>query len=97
MGQLRQNWWRWTRGGLALFLGYLLIALAIMHAGHIVTDTSMTPPTHHIVGRFSGSLLGVGIALFSLVCIFISMWKRWDFEIVGWVLLIVIVFAGIGH
>jgi hypothetical protein len=97
MGQLPQNWWLWVRGALAIMLAYLLSALAVIHAGHIVTNASTTPPTHHIVGRFSGSLPGVGVALFSLACIYVSMWKRWDFEIVGWVLLLVFIFAGIGH
>ena len=97
MHHSKGTWWRWVRGGLALILAYFLAALAVMHAGRIVTDTSATLPTHHIVGRFSGSLPGVGIAIFSLVCIYVGMWKRWDFEVVGWVLLVVFVFGGIGH
>lgn len=68
-----------------------------MHSGRTVFDTSVTPPTHHIVGLMPGILVGVGIAAFALGSIFLSMWKRWDFEIVGWVLVLVFIFMGIGH
>ena len=80
-----------------MVLAYFVVGLAVMHAGHYVIDPSTTPPSHHVTGRLVGSLPGIGVALFSLACIFVSMWKRWDFEIVGWVLLLVFIFAGIGH
>ncbi len=97
MGHLRQDWWRWVRGLLAALLGYLVIALFVMHSGRIVFDTSVTPPTHQIVGRLPGILVGAVATAFALSCIFVSMWKRWDFEIVGWLLLLVFIFGGIGH
>jgi cell division protein FtsW (lipid II flippase) len=97
MGHLRKNWWRWLRGLMACLLAYMVIGLALVHSGRIVFDTTVTPPTHQIVGRMPGILLGVAIAAFALASIFVSMWKRWDFEIVGWVLLLVFILVGIGH
>jgi cell division protein FtsW (lipid II flippase) len=97
MGHLRENWWRWVRGLLALLLAYLVIGAAVMHSGRIVWDTSVNPPTHQIVERMPGILVGIAIAVFALACVFVSMWKRWDFEVVGWVLLLVFVFLGMAH
>lgn len=97
MGHLRQNWWRWLRGLLALLLAYSIIASTVTHAGRIVWDTSANPPTHLIVGRMPGILAGVAVAVFALACVLWGMWKRWDFEIVGWVLLLVFAFLGMAH
>ena len=90
----RHNYLRWIRGLLAVLLAYIFVGVAYSSAGKIVTDRSTTPPTHHIVGQFSGTLPALGIALFALGCIYVGMWKRWAFEIVGWVILLAFIFAG---
>jgi hypothetical protein len=90
----RHNYWRWVRGVLAALLAYIFVGVAYSGAGKIVTDRSTTPPTHHIVGQFSGTLPAIGVALIALACIYIGMWKRASFEIVGWVILLAFVFAG---
>jgi hypothetical protein len=81
------------RGICALLLAVFVLALVLPHTGKLEIDYSTNPPTPHIVGRLSGSILAVGCVLFSLSCIYVSMWRRWDFEIVGWVLLILPAFT----
>jgi hypothetical protein len=88
------TWWFWTRAVLAAILAALVVAIALPSAGRVVIDSSTTPPTHHAVWGVREYLPSVGLALFSLACIYVGMWKRWSFEIVGWTLLLVFIFVG---
>jgi hypothetical protein len=90
----KHNLWRWVRGGLALFLALAFVGVAHSSAGRVVVDHSTSPPTLHVVGQVTGTLIASVIALFALASIYVGMWKRWSFEIVGWVILIAFIFAG---
>ena len=74
---------------LAVVLATLLVSIALPSAGRIVVNG----PTAHATWGIRECLPSVGLALFSLACIFFGMWKRWAFEIVGWAILIVFILA----
>jgi len=95
MEQSGHSWWRWTRGTLAIVLTLLLIGLVFSCSSRVVTYRLHQPLTYDFMGRLQDSLPGIALALVSLGCVFLGMWKRWDFEIVGWVLLIVFILVGI--
>ena len=67
----------------------VLLRMALPEAVKVVVDRSTDPPTREII--WGTSLSSVGAAFISLACIYISMWKRWEFEIVGWTVLIVFI------
>ena len=89
MEDSKRSWWWWTRGVLAALLAALLVGVALPSAGRNVVDG----PGAHAVWGIRECLPPVGIALVSLACIFTGMWKRWAFEIVGWVILVVFILA----
>jgi len=93
MQDSNRSWWWWTRGVLAFILAALLVAIAVPSAGRIVVDHSAAPPVRHVVWGVRECLPSVGLALFSLACILVGMWKRWAFEIVGWAILVVFILA----
>jgi hypothetical protein len=74
---------------LAVVLATLLVSIALPSAGRIV----VSGPTAHATWGIRECLPSVGLALFSLACIFVGMWKRWGFEIVGWAILILFILA----
>lgn len=76
-----------------MFLALILVAIVLPSAGRIIVDASTTPPTRRVVWGFWECFPSIALAGVSLACIFVSMWKRWDFEIVGWVLLVVFILA----
>src|SRR5712691_455087 len=88
------SWWRWIRGILALVLTTILLAMALPGVGRIVVDPSTTPPARHVVWGVWECFPSVGLAVFSLASIYIGMWKRRSFEIVGWVILLLCISAG---
>ena len=93
MEDSKRNWWWWVRGILAVLLAALLVGIALPSTGRVVVDG----PRAHAVWGVRECLPPVGLAVFSLACIFIGMWKRWAFEIVGWaILLTFILAAGMG-
>jgi hypothetical protein len=63
--------WRAARAAVALLLGALLAAAAIAHNGFSVGNASTI----------------IAYVVVSLSVIYVSIWRRWDAEIVGWVLL----------
>jgi len=77
------------RGVVAVVMATFLVSITIPGAGKIVVDG----PTAHATWGVRECLPSIGIALCSLACIFIGMWKRWGFEIVGWVILVVNILA----
>jgi hypothetical protein len=92
MRESYRNWWWWTRGILAVLLATLLVATALPSAGRIVVDhTGAARP--HVVWGVRECSPSIGLALAALVCIFVGMSKRWDFEIVGWAILVVFILA----
>jgi hypothetical protein len=92
-----RSWWWWTRGALAVALAGLLVAIALPSAGRLVVDRSAVPAVRHVVWGVRECLPSIGLAVFSLACIFVGMWKCWDFEIVGWAILLVFILAsGVG-
>ena len=95
MALAKHSWWWRTRGALAALLASLLLGMALPDAVEVVVDPSTTPATREVI--WGASLSSVGAALISLGCIYVSMWKRWEFEIVGWILLIMfILFEALG-
>ncbi len=86
-----RGWWWWTRGVVAVLLAALLVAFALPSAGRMVVDASTSPPTHRAVWGFWECFASVGPVAISLACILVSMWRRWDSEIIGWVLLVVLI------
>ncbi len=74
---------------LAILLATLLVSVALPSSGKIVVHGTMA----HASWGFRECLPSVGLALSSLACIFVGMWKRWAFEIVGWAVLIVFILA----
>jgi len=89
MERSKHSWWWWTRGVLAVVLATLLVGIALPSAGRIVVHGPMA----HASWGIREWLPSVGLSLFSLACIFVGMWKRWAFEIVGWAILIVFILA----
>ena len=85
--QFNKRSWRCWRGALAFLLGLLFLAIVLPNAGRIAIDQSTTQPTPHIVDRVQQSLAPVSLVIVALTCICVSIWRRWDFEIVGWALL----------
>jgi hypothetical protein len=71
--------WRVIRGAAALLLGVVLASAAIAHNGF----------------RMGNATIIIGYMAVALSVIYVSMWRRWHAEIVGWVLL-VIFFLGSG-
>lgn len=67
----RLTLWMWIRGLTALLFAVVFSGAAITHNGFRV-------------GNAACIFAYMAVALAS---IYIAMWKRWDFEIVGWVLL----------
>jgi hypothetical protein len=67
----RYKAWRVARGAAALVLGIVLASAAVTHDGFRIGNASII----------------AGYMLVALSVIFVSMWRRWDAEIVGWVLL----------
>jgi hypothetical protein len=90
MGQPHYDGWRWGRGIAAVLLALLVLASTLPSTGRVVIDHTTTPPTPHIVGRLADGLVLCGVAAASLACIVLGIWKRWDFEIVGWTMLVVL-------
>jgi hypothetical protein len=89
MALARHSWWWWTRGALAAVLASLLLGMALPDAVKIVVDRSTAPPTREVI--WGTGLSTAGAALISLACIYVSMWKRWEFETFGWMLLIMFI------
>jgi predicted ferric reductase len=79
MEMTRHRLWRWTRSTFALLLSVALGAGSIAHTGFRVGHASIV----------------FAYMLFALGSIYISIWKQWDFEIVGWALLAVFI-VGMG-
>ena len=71
--------WRVIRGAAALLLGVVLASAAITHNGF----------------RIGNATIIIGYMAVAISVIYVSMWRTWDAEIVGWVLL-VIFFLGLG-
>lgn len=63
--------WMWIRGASALVLAVGFGAATIAHNGFRVGNATCI----------------VGYMTIALASIYVAMWKRWDFEIVGWALL----------
>lgn len=68
---IRLTAWMWGRGVLALLLAVVLGGATITHNGFRVGNAACI---------FAYMVFALGI-------IYFAMWKRWDFEIVGWALL----------
>jgi hypothetical protein len=71
----------------AVLLALLVVAMYAPEAGRVVLDRSMSPPKPVVV---HGIRETVGIWAFAAICvtwIIVSSKRKWDFEIVGWVLL----------
>jgi hypothetical protein len=79
MDSKRNKAWRVTRGAAALLLGIVLASAAITHNGFRIGNASII----------------IGYMAVALSVIYVSMWRRWDAEIVGWVLM-AIFFLGLG-
>jgi hypothetical protein len=90
MANTNRSWWWWTRGALAILLAALLACIALPSLGKVVVHG----PTAHVTWPIARVLPAIGLLVFSLGCIFIGMWKRWAFEIVGWAILVVFLLAG---
>jgi uncharacterized membrane protein YczE len=60
-----------SRAAFAFLLAVVLAAGCIGHSGFRVGHASFV----------------IGYMLIALTSIYVSIWRRWDFEIVGWVLL----------
>ena len=73
MEMTKHRVWMWARGGIALLLAVVLGGACIAHNGFRVGNASSV---------FAYMLISLG-------CIYVSIWRRWDFEIVGWFLLAV--------
>jgi hypothetical protein len=69
--------WRLIRGAAALVLGLLLASAAIAHNGF----------------RMGNASIIIGYMVVAISVIYVSMWRRWDAEIVGWVLLGIFLFG----
>jgi hypothetical protein len=89
MQNWNRSWWWWTRGALAIGLAVLLVGVALPSAGRLVVNG----PSAHAVWGTRECLAPIALAMFSLVCIFVGMWKRWAFEILGWAILVVFILA----
>ena len=71
MEMTKHRFWCLARGAFALLLAIVLAAGCIGHSGFRLGHASFV---------FAYMLVAVG-------SIYVSIWKRWDFEIVGWALL----------
>jgi hypothetical protein len=69
---------------LAMVLAALVVGMALPSFGKVVVDG----PTAHVTWPIGRSIFAVGLLAFSLGCIFIGMWKRRGFEVVGWIILV---------
>lgn len=77
---------------LAILLGVMVVANVLPSAGRIiVVDAYTMPPTRQVVWGFWECFPSITVAIVSLGCILVSMWRRWDFEIVGWALLVILI------
>ena len=63
--------WCWSRAVFAFLLAIVLAAGCIGHVGFRLGHASFV----------------IGYVLVALASIYVSIWRCWDFEIVGWVLL----------
>ena len=76
------------RSGTILFRwgrGVLAVALAYFIISLLLTHT----------GRVASRVPGIGIALISLACILVGIWKGRTLESVGWVALLLFIFASL--
>jgi hypothetical protein len=90
--EMRENkWWLWGRAVLAAVLALLLVAIILPSAGRPVIDRSVEPPTHQVVWGVRECLPAFAIAIGSLSCIYVGMWRRWAIEGVGWTILLVFI------
>ena len=80
------GWWRWTRGTIAVILTGVLICDLLGDTSRMTTYYLKLPLG--FVGEVHEVAPMVAMVLLLPTFIFISMWKRWDFEIVPWVLLL---------
>jgi len=71
MEMTKHKAWQLGRGILALLLAVMLEGAVVAHNGFRA-------------GEFAAIS---AFMLLVLACIYVSIWKHWDFEIVGWVLL----------
>lgn len=71
----------------AFLLAVFVLALVLPHAGHVVIDDTIYPPRPKVVGRTWDIIWSILSVMFWLSCIYVSMWKRWSFEVVGWIML----------
>jgi hypothetical protein len=78
MEMTKRKAWQLGRAIFALLLAVMLGGALVAHNGFRL-------------GEFAAVS---AYMLFVLACIYVSIWKQWDFEIVGWVLL-GLVFVGL--
>lgn len=74
---------------LAIVSTGLLASITLPSFGKVVFDG----PTARITWPTAQAIPYVCLLFFSLCCIFIGMWKRRAFEIVGWIILVVYLLA----
>lgn len=75
-------------------LALMLVNIALQSSGRIVFDRSTDPPAGRVVWGLQEWLPALAVALMPLACIYVSMCKRWDFEVVGWALLVAFLLMG---
>ena len=71
-------------------LAVVLGAIILPSAGRPIVDNSTQPPAHRVVWGVRECFPAFGIALGSLACVYVGMWKKWALEGVGWTILIVL-------
>ena len=76
----RNERWRWIRGILAFVFGVALVVFSGLHIT-LVYDVAGC--------RLISFAFAAIFVLIAQSCIYISMWRDSDFEIVGWALLVV--------
>lgn len=81
----------WGRCVSATLVAAFFLAVEMPNTGRVVRDSTTTPPTFHIVGRVSGSLLVIAMAAVPLALVFIGIFRRSQIEIPGWILLIFLI------
>jgi hypothetical protein len=91
MKQIEPKSRMWGRCVLATLVAVFFLAVMLPNTGRVVRDPTTTPPTFHIVGIVSGSLLVIALAAVPLALVFIGVFRRSQIEIAGWILVIVLI------
>ena len=86
----------WLRGGAAILVALLVVAIGLPNAGRVVIDPA-SPQTAHVEGRVRDSLIIIGMAVLPLVGILFLGRRWWFIEAIGWVLLLLLFVGAIYH